>query len=79
MSFVHECNKNNRKDTKRNEFAWHSKILTNRLRFICLFINKQIGQKVQGFLELEKFDESANPTLQKELMPDHIYHSVLVG
>ena len=39
MSFVHECNKNNRKYTKRNEFAWHSKILTNPLRFICLFFN----------------------------------------
>ena len=39
MSLIHECNKNNRKDTKRNEFAWHCKILTNRLWFICLFVN----------------------------------------
>ena len=32
-------NKNNRIDTKRDEFAWHNKILTNRLWFICLFVN----------------------------------------
>ena len=37
MSFVHEYNKSNRKYAKRNEFTWHSKILTNRLWFICLF------------------------------------------
>ena len=60
MSFVHECNKNNRKDTKRNEFAWHNKILTNRLRVICLIVNvNEIGLSVRGFLELEKFGESA--------------------
>ena len=23
----------------RDEFAWHNKILTNRLRFISLFVN----------------------------------------
>ena len=39
MSFVYECNKNNRDDTKRDESAWHNKILTNRLRFICLLDN----------------------------------------
>ena len=38
MSSVHKYNKNNRKDTKRDEFAWHNEILNNRLRFICLFI-----------------------------------------
>ena len=37
MSFVHECNKNNRYDTKRDKFAWHNKILTNWLWFISLF------------------------------------------
>ena len=37
MSFVHKCNKNIIYDIKRDEFAWHNKILTNRLRFICLF------------------------------------------
>ena len=26
-------------DTMRDEFEWHSKMLTNRLRFICLFID----------------------------------------
>ena len=46
MNFVHECNKNNRNDTKRDEFVWHNKILTNRLRFICL---------------PNKFGESAKP------------------
>ena len=55
MSFVHEFNKNNRKDTKCDEFAWHNNILTNRLRFICLFVNVN----VRGFTELEKFGESA--------------------
>ena len=34
MSFVHECNKNNIKDTKRDEFSWHNKVLTNRLRLL---------------------------------------------
>ena len=29
MSFVYECNKNNRYDIMRDEFAWHSKLLTN--------------------------------------------------
>ena len=32
-----ECNKNNGNDTKRDEYAWHNKLLTNR--FICLFVN----------------------------------------
>ena len=27
-----------RYDTNRDEFAWHSKLLTNRLRFIILFV-----------------------------------------
>ena len=45
MSFVHEFNKNNKWDTKRDEFAWHSEILTNRLRLISLFINiNEIGE-----------------------------------
>ena len=39
MSLVHECNKNNKYDTNRDKFTWHNKILTNRLRFISLFIN----------------------------------------
>ena len=40
MSFVHdEWNKNNISDTKLEEFAWHNKLLTNRLQFICLFVN----------------------------------------
>ena len=39
MSFVHECNKNNTYYTKRDEFAWHNKILTNPLWFICLLVN----------------------------------------
>ena len=29
MSFVHECNENNRNDIKGDEFAWHK----------CLFVN----------------------------------------
>ena len=39
MSFVHEYNNNNIYDTKRDEFVWHNKILTNPLWFICLFVN----------------------------------------
>ena len=27
MSFVHECNKNNGKDTKRDKFTRHNKII----------------------------------------------------
>ena len=38
MSFVNECNNNKIYDTKRDEFAWHSKILTNRHRFISLVV-----------------------------------------
>ena len=36
MSFVHEYNKNNRHDTKRDKSVWHNKILTIRFG---LFIN----------------------------------------
>ena len=39
MNLVHECNRNNINDTKRDEFSWHNKILTNRRRFICLFVS----------------------------------------
>ena len=40
MSFVvYEYSKNNRQYTKRDESAWHNKIITNSLRFICLFVN----------------------------------------
>ena len=39
MTNVHECNNNNIYDTKRDEFAWHNKILTNWLLFISLFVN----------------------------------------
>ena len=59
MSFVHECNKNNIYDTKRDEFAWHNKILTNRLRFICLFVN--VNEMAKTYEELEKLGESAKP------------------
>ena len=38
ISFVYKCN-NNRYDTKCDKCAWHNKILTNRLWFICLFFN----------------------------------------
>ena len=39
MNFIHECNKNNRHATVRDEFAWHNKILTNLLRFMSLFVD----------------------------------------
>ena len=39
MSSVHECDMNNRHDTKSDKFAWHNKILTNPLWFIRLFVN----------------------------------------
>ena len=39
MRFIHEYNKNDRHNTMRDEFAWYSKILTNRLQFISLFVD----------------------------------------
>ena len=57
MSFVHECDKNDRKDTKRNKFAWHSKILTNRLRFICILTNLLKSMRIFR----AQFGESAKP------------------
>ena len=63
MSFVHEYNKNNRKDTKRDEFAWHNKMLTNRL-FICLFVN--VDEMVYEDLQSSKSSANRpNPTLRK--------------
>ena len=37
INFVHGYNKNN--NTMPNEFAWHSKTLTIKLRFICLSVD----------------------------------------
>ena len=45
----------------RDEFAWHSNILTNRLRFISLFVDinemaKRIGKSLElGELNLDVF------------------------
>ena len=48
MSFIHECDKNKSKETMQNVFAWYSKILTNRLWFICLFVNiKKLAKKYE--------------------------------
>ena len=52
MSFVYECNKYNRKDTKRDEFAWHSKTLTNRLRFIRLFVNVNLTKLAKTYVDI---------------------------
>ena len=50
MSFVNECNKNNRKYTKRDESAWQNKILTIPLLFICLFVNvNELAKKYEDF------------------------------
>ena len=47
MSFVHECNKNNINDTKRDEFG---KKLTNLLRLICLFVNvNEMAERYEDF------------------------------
>ena len=59
MSFVHECNKNNRHDTIRDKFAGHSKIWINRLWFICWY--KRNNQSVGKCLELKKLSESIKP------------------
>ena len=40
ISFVHECNKNSRNDTKHDEFAWHNKILTNQASVYTLMLTK---------------------------------------
>ena len=63
MSFVHESNKNNRKDTKRDEFAWHSKLLTNRLRFICLFVN--VNELVKKYI-INKSTKSKSDSLSDD-------------
>ena len=63
MRFVHERNKNNRYNTKRDEFAWHSILLTNRLRFTGLFvvINELIFTAV-------KTQRNGQPALRKEFL-----------
>ena len=61
MSFVHECNKNNRDDNRRDEFAWHNKILSNLLRFITLFVQiNKMTISVGECLELKQLGESVN-------------------
>ena len=64
MNFVHECNKNNRHDTMRNRFVWHSKILTNRLLFINLFVDINEEADFQSWKGLVNWP---NPALCKEL------------
>ena len=50
MSFFHECNKNNKYDTKSDEFELHNKILNNRPWFICLFVNvNEMAKKYEDF------------------------------
>ena len=67
MRFVHEYNKNNRKDTKRDEFAWHNKILTNQLRFICLFVNVNgMAKSYEDFQSLKSSANQPNPVLRKD-------------
>ena len=49
MSLVHECNKNNRKNTKRDEFAGHDKIITNRLWFILFIRVNKLAKTYENF------------------------------
>ena len=69
MSFVHEYNKN-RYGTKLDEFAWHNKILTNRLRFISLFVNmKQNDQMLAMPYSSKTLANRQTPALRKERTP----------
>ena len=43
----------------RDEFAWHSNILTNRLRFISLFVD--INEMVKRIGKSLELGESAEP------------------
>ena len=62
MSFIHEYNKNNRNDTKHDKFEWHNKILTIRLRFICLFVNvKEMAETYKDFQSLRSLPNLPNP------------------
>ena len=66
MSFVNECNKNNRHDTMCDEFAWQSKILTNRIWFICLFVEiNEMAKAYEDFLSSKSSANRPNPTLRK--------------
>ena len=68
MSFVNECNKNNRHDTMRDKFVWHSKILTNRLWFISLFVDiDEMAKVYKDFKSSKSLANQPNPTLRKEL------------
>ena len=68
MTFVHKCNKNNRHDTMRNKFVWHSKILTNLLRLISLFIDiNEMAKAYKNLFRLKSLANQSNPALRKEL------------
>ena len=73
MSFVHERNKNN-SDDAMCDFAWHSKILTNRLRSISLFIDINEMTKVCAiFCSSESSKESAKPCATERLNIHSVY------
>ena len=63
MRFAHECNKNNIYDTMRDEFAWHSKLLTNRLRVISLLEMIRIQSNFYG---PKNSSSRSNPEPHKE-------------
>ena len=60
-SFVHECNKNNRNDTKRDKSAWHNKILTD----FSLFVNvKKCLKRTSIFKSSKSLANQPNPMLR---------------
>ena len=63
--YFHECNKNNRHDTKRDNFVLDSKILNNQHRFISLFVN--INEMAKAYENLQS-SKKAKPALRKELI-----------
>ena len=51
------------------DFAWHYNILTNPLRFICLFVNvNEIAKAYEDFYSSKSAMNRPNPMLRKEML-----------
>ena len=68
MSFVLECNKNNRYDTMSDEFVLQSKNI-NQSASVCLFIRANEKAKVyEDFQSSKTSANRPNPELRKLLL-----------
>ena len=77
MGFVHEYNKNDRYVNMHDKFAWQSKLLSNWLWFIGLFVvRNEMTKTWSNFYSSNGSANQQNPALRKELKLCHL-HNIL--